>query len=218
MGLGSLLARNEAMDDEKAHALVVKNRQRQFSPKSSDDEEYDNDISLSNVEFLSTLSPSSHAGIPFDQTTHLSGSHLKPDEITSHDVELKKGMQVYCSGPHRNADTKKVRENHKVVLNIFTGKYDNHTEIRFQRWDAFTFIKREKHSSEPKDLIFLQRLIYPHELIRLTWSEFMEKFTPFSKEKSEKSQSHKGSAFRSGDWIIDGANLSNHSHGKRRQY
>jgi hypothetical protein len=125
--------------------------------------------------------------------------------FTKQDVELKTEMVVYCSGPHRNAETTKV-QNQRVLLHVFTKS--NYLNLELKRWDPCTFVSRMdvQVNNQIQNIVKLQRVAYPNEKLHITWHDFTENFTPYNMENSNKSQNNIGSFFTSSDWIAQGLN------------
>jgi hypothetical protein len=140
--------------------------------------------------------------------------------FTAAEVQLNMGKVVYCSGPHRNADSTKAftKDSHKterkpseieISIHYFEpGHYQTFKMKKIKRWTSFKFDRRRRFpngsDNSEADVIRLIDARREKDYIEMSWREFISNFTPFSEEQSKPQM--KGSYFDTASWTVNSAN------------
>jgi len=142
--------------------------------------------------------------------------------FTKAEVTLTRVKAVYCSGPHRNAESTKVykKDIHlqeqksmsdvNVGVHYFErGNYEGSKVQKIKRWTQYTFNERRlyrlgRHSSDYVDVVTLFNSKNREYALEITWLEFFENFSPFNEQESQQGQ--RGYYFRDSSWTVNSAN------------
>ena len=142
--------------------------------------------------------------------------------FTKAEVTLTRVKAVYCSGPHRNAESTKVYKKDidlqeqkrmsdvNVSVHYFErGNYEGFKVQKIKRWTQYTFNERRlyrlgRRSSDYVDVVTLFDSKNKGYALEITWLEFVENFSPFNEQESQQGQ--RGYYFRDSSWTVNFAN------------
>ena len=140
--------------------------------------------------------------------------------FTAAEVKLNMGKVVYCSGPHRNAESQKAftKASHKedrrpseieIPIHYYDqGNYRAFKSKKIKRWTPFKFNKRRNFANGPgapeADVITLVDAKRERDYMEISWHEFIGNFSPFNEEQSQRGQ--KGSYFDTASWTVEKEN------------
>ncbi len=207
--MGSLLSKAQQQEENKLDGAWSTRNTLNAEDWDNDDRSEVSDDSSRRWLYASQGINASYAGIHY---TNPAGP------FTASEVELNRERIVYCSGPHRDADSPKAytKDSHKTAkstsqINIRIHYFEdgNHhvfKETKIKRWTGYKFDKRRRYAIGSKDIdvITLVDAKKAKNYMDIAWSEFTSNFTPFSEEESRPSS--RGSHFDTSSWTVENAN------------